>query len=45
MKKIFVKEIEVVTIKKSLGFVDNGEYELKTTYKLFGIPFKKKMKK
>lgn len=45
MKKILTKEIEVITVKKPIGFIDNGEYELKTTYKIFGIPIKWKYKK
>lgn len=45
MKKILTKEIEVITVKKSIGFIDNGEYKLKTTYKILGIPIKWKYKK
>lgn len=44
--KLITKETLVIVEKKPLGFIDNGEYSIKYTWKLFGIiPIKKQIKK
>ena len=35
--KIISKELQIITIKKPIGYIDNGEYKLKTVYKIFGV--------
>lgn len=44
--KLIKKEIEIITNKKPIGYIDNGDYSIKYTYKLFGLlPVKKIIKK
>ena len=42
--KIFSKELEIIVVRKKIGYTDNGVYNLKIIYKVFGIPYKIKVK-